>query len=430
MSNVILVGIQWGDEGKGKIVDYLAEEANLVVRFQGGNNAGHTVIIGDQKIVLHLIPSGILRKETICAIGNGVVLDPNVLQKEIQSLKEKGFTVGHENLIISHHAHLIMPYHRMLDIMSEKRKGDLKVGTTGRGIGPAYVDKYDRCGLRVGDFLDLDLFREKLKANIGFKNLVLQKVYGAEPISYKEVEEEMIAHQQWLVPHLKDVSYVIYEAQASKKKILFEGAQGTSLDVDHGTYPYVTSSNTIAGAACTGSGVGPTTIDKVIGVCKAYTTRVGSGPFPTELDNEMGELIRTKGGEFGATTGRPRRTGWLDAVCLQYAVRVNGITDLAITKLDVLSGLKEIQICTKYIHSGGKENNKFPADARALSNVKPVYESHPGWKSIPEHCDRFEDLPIEAKNFLARIEELTQTKVSLVSTGPDRKDQIVKHNLF
>ncbi len=298
MSNVILVGIQWGDEGKGKIVDYLAEEASLVVRFQGGNNAGHTVIIGDQKIVLHLIPSGILRKETVCAIGNGVVLDPNVLQKEIQSLKDKGFAVGPENLIISHHAHLIMPYHRMLDVMSEKRKGELKVGTTGRGIGPAYVDKYDRCGLRVGDYLDLDLFREKLKANIEFKNLVLQKVYEAEPISYNEVEAEMIAHREWLVPHLKDVSYVIYEAQAAKKKVLFEGAQGTSLDVDHGTYPYVTSSNTIAGAACTGSGVGPTTINKVIGVCKAYTTRVGEGPFPTEDFSSYGTFLQEKGFEF------------------------------------------------------------------------------------------------------------------------------------
>ncbi len=430
MSNTILVGIQWGDEGKGKIVDYLAEEANMVVRFQGGNNAGHTVIIGDQKIVLHLIPSGILRKETVCAIGNGVVLDPNVLRKEVQSLQERGFSVTPENLIISHHAHLILPYHRMLDVMSEKRKGDLKVGTTGRGIGPAYVDKYDRCGLRVGDYLDLTLFKEKLKANIEFKNLLLQKIYEAEPVSYKEVEEEMLSHRDWLLPHLKDVSYAIYEAQQKKHKILFEGAQGTSLDVDHGTYPYVTSSNTIAGAACTGSGVGPSTINKVIGVCKAYTTRVGSGPFPTELDNELGESIRAKGSEFGATTGRPRRTGCLDAVCLQYAVRVNGITDLAITKLDVLSGFKEIQICTQYIHASGKKNNKYPADARALSAVKPVYESHPGWDSIPAHCDKFEELPAQAKAFLARIEELTQTKVSLISTGPDRRDQIIRNSLF
>lgn len=428
--NTILVGIQWGDEGKGKIVDYLAHEADMVVRFQGGNNAGHTVIIGDQKIVLHLIPSGILRKQTVCAIGNGVVLDVGILHKEIMALREKGFEVEPANLVISHHAHLILPYHRMLDVMSEKRKGDLKVGTTGRGIGPAYVDKYDRMGLRAGDYLDPILFKEKLKSNVDFKNLILERIYDAQPVSYKDVEDEMMSHRDWLLPHLKDVSYIIHEAQQKKQKILFEGAQGTSLDVDHGTYPYVTSSNTISGAACTGSGVGPTTINKVIGVCKAYTTRVGEGPFPTELNNDMGSLIRTKGSEFGATTGRPRRCGWLDAVCLQYAVRVNGITDLAITKLDVLSGLDEIQICTSYVHADGKKNNKFPADARALSHVQPVYEKHPGWKSIPEHCDRYEDLPSQAKAFLDRIEELTQTKISLVSTGADRRDQIVRHSLF
>lgn len=430
MSNVILVGIQWGDEGKGKIVDYLANDADMVVRFQGGNNAGHTVIIGDQKIVLHLIPSGILRDKTVCVIGNGVVLDPAVLKKEIDTLKEKGFSVTPTNLQISHHAHLILPYHSKLDKLNESKKGDQKVGTTGRGIGPAYVDKFDRIGLRVGDYVDLNLFREKLKLNIELKNLILQKIYNVDPVSYEEIEAEMLKHRDWLLPHLKDVSYVIHEAQTKKQKVLFEGAQGTSLDVDHGTYPYVTSSNTIAGAACTGSGVGPTTIDKVIGVCKAYATRVGEGPFPTELNDETGEFIRKQGQEFGATTGRPRRCGWLDMVCLQYAVRVNGITDLAITKLDVLSGFKTIKICTSYKHADGKVNNKYPADARALSKIEPIYEEHPGWESIPAHCERFEDLPKEARSFLKRIEELTQTKISLISTGPDRKDQIVTHNLF
>ncbi|MCC7459913.1 MAG: adenylosuccinate synthase [Proteobacteria bacterium] len=430
MSNVILVGIQWGDEGKGKIVDYLANDADMVVRFQGGNNAGHTVIIGDQKIVLHLIPSGILRDKTVCVIGNGVVIDPAVLKKEIDVLKEKGFSVTPANLQISHHAHLILPYHSKLDKLNESKKGDQKVGTTGRGIGPAYVDKFDRIGIRVGDFLDLNLFREKLKLNIELKNAILEKIYNVEPVSYAEIEAEVLKHRDWILPHLKDISYVVHEAQAKKQKVLFEGAQGTSLDVDHGTYPYVTSSNTIAGAACTGSGVGPTTIDKVIGVCKAYATRVGEGPFPTELNDETGEFIRKQGQEFGATTGRPRRCGWLDMVCLQYAVRVNGITDLAITKLDVLSGFKTLKICTSYKHADGKINNKYPADARALSKVEPIYEEHEGWESIPANCQNYEDLPAAAKAFLKRIEELTQTRISLVSTGPDRKDQIVTHNLF
>ena len=430
MSNVILVGIQWGDEGKGKIVDYLANDADMVVRFQGGNNAGHTVIIGDQKIVLHLIPSGILRDKTVCIIGNGVVLDPAILKKEIDTLKQKGFSVTPANLQISHHAHLILPYHSTLDKLTETKKGSQKVGTTGRGIGPAYVDKFDRIGIRVGDYLDLALFKEKLKINIDIKNMILTKIFETDPVSYEEIEATMLAHREWMLPHLKDVSYAIHQAQTKKQKILFEGAQGTSLDVDHGTYPYVTSSNTIAGAACTGSGVGPTTIDKVIGVCKAYATRVGEGPFPTELNDDMGEKIRTLGSEFGATTGRPRRCGWLDAVCLQYAVRVNGITDLAITKLDVLSGFDTIKICTSYKHADGAVNNKYPADARALSKVQPIYEEHKGWKSIPKDCQNFDDLPAEAKAFLNRIEELTNTKISLVSTGPDRKDQIVKHNLF
>lgn len=430
MSNVILVGIQWGDEGKGKIVDYLAHEADMVVRFQGGNNAGHTVIIGDQKIVLHLIPSGILREKTVCIIGNGVVLDPAVLKKEIEVLKSKNFSVTPANLQISHYAHLILPYHCKIDQINEKRKGDLKVGTTGRGIGPAYVDKFDRVGIRVGDYMDLTQFKEKLKLNILIKNQILENIFHEAPYSYAQVEDEMLAHREWILPHLKDVSYVIHQAQKKKQKILFEGAQGTSLDVDHGTYPYVTSSNTISGAACTGAGVGPTTINKVIGVCKAYATRVGAGPFPTELDNEIGEKIRAQGQEFGATTGRPRRCGWLDAVCLQYAVRVNGITDLAVTKLDVLSGFQKLYICTSYQHENGNIDQKFPADARALSQVKPIYEEHKGWEKIPENCHRYEDLPKEAKAFLERIEELTETKVSLVSTGPDRRDQIVRNSLF
>jgi adenylosuccinate synthase len=428
--NIILVGIQWGDEGKGKIVDYLANDADMVVRFQGGNNAGHTVIIGDQKIVLHLIPSGILRDKTVCVIANGVVLDPSVLRKEIEVLKEKGFSVSPTNLQISHHAHLILPYHSKLDKLNETKKGDLKVGTTGRGIGPAYVDKFDRIGLRVGDYLDLTLFREKLKLNVEIKNQILQKIYNTNPVSYDEIEKEMLSHREWILPHLKDTSYVIYQAQQAKQKILFEGAQGTSLDVDHGTYPYVTSSNTISGAACTGAGVGPTTINKVIGVCKAYATRVGEGPFPTELKDETGEFLRKQGQEFGATTGRPRRCGWLDMVCLQYAVRVNGITDLAITKLDVLSGFKTIKICTSYRHGDGSVNDRFPADARALAKIQPIYEEHEGWEKIPSGCEKYEELPVAAKAFLSRIEELTKTKISLISTGPDRKDQIITNNLF
>ncbi len=429
MSNVILVGTQWGDEGKGKIVDFLSEHADLVVRFQGGSNAGHTIVVGKQKLVLHVVPSGILQGDTVCVVGNGVVLDVDQLKRELDELREAGYEVSPENLKISENAHLILPHHVQFDRLSEEGKGGKKVGTTGRGIGPTYVDKVAREGIRVGDLLSKKWFRSKLEEVLKFKNAILEKVYGEKPIDLEPIVAHYEAHRKWLAPHICNCSVVVHEAHRAGKRVLFEGAQGTSLDVDHGTYPYVTSSNTVAGAACVGAGIGPTQINRVIGVSKAYTTRVGEGPSPTQLDDETGARLRKVGEEFGATTGRPRRCGWLDAVVLRHAVRVNGVTDLAITKLDVLTGFETIKIATGY-RQEGKVSDRWIGDFRLLGRAEPVYEEHPGWSELPDPCRRWEDLPANAIKFLNRISELAETPVSIVSTGPERDERIVVREVF
>lgn len=429
MANVVVVGAQWGDEGKGKVVDIFAEQADLVVRFQGGNNAGHTLVVEGKKVVLHLIPSGILRENTVCVIGNGVVIDLDVLKQEIDQLNAAGIHITPDNLKISENAHIIMPYHKQLDLAAEKKRGDAKIGTTGRGIGPCYVDKVAREGLRMGDLLSMKWFESKLDAIVEGKNELLTKVYNEPALDSKSMLAKMQEHCQWVTAHISNTSHYIYTAKKAGQNILFEGAQGTSLDVDHGTYPFVTSSNTIAGSACTGSGVGPSHIDKVVGIMKAYTTRVGSGPFPTELNDEDGKYLQEKGHEFGATTGRPRRCGWLDAVCLQHAVRVNGITDLVVTKLDVLNGLKTIKIATSY-KVDGQEHTEFIADWRILEKCEPVYETFSGWDSLPENCASRKDLPKNAQIFLDRIEALTEAKISMISTGPARKERIIEDTIF
>ncbi|MCB1198357.1 MAG: adenylosuccinate synthase, partial [Deltaproteobacteria bacterium] len=379
MQNIVLVGTQWGDEGKGKIVDYLSEKADYVVRFQGGNNAGHTVIVGEQKIVLHFIPSGILRENTICMIGNGVVVNIKALYEEIQMLQEFGVTVTPNNFKICENAHLILPYHIYMDQLTEAKRGDQKIGTTVKGIGPAYADKIARTGVKMSHLRDMNDFEERVQKNILQKNTLIEHLYQAEPISYQYIADEILQYREWVMPFLTNVSTELRVAIGADKKVLFEGAQGTSLDIDHGTYPYVTSSSTVAGGACIGAGVGPTCIDQVIGVCKAYTTRVGSGPFPTELFDEVGAEIAKKGHEFGATTGRPRRCGWLDGVFLSHAVWVNGVTDLAITKLDVLNGFEKIYICTGYRYPDGSVSNQFVSDHDVLTKIVPVYEEHAGW---------------------------------------------------
>jgi adenylosuccinate synthase len=430
MKNVVLVGTQWGDEGKGKIVDYLSERADVVVRFQGGNNAGHTVIVGDEKVVLHFIPSGILRENTTCMIGNGVVLNIKALFEEIELLKKHGVNVTPNNLRISENAHLILPYHIYMDQLSEARRGEGKIGTTVKGIGPAYTDKISRNGVRAGLLKDMSRFEAAVKHNIDLKNALVENLYEAKPIEYQYIHDEIVEYRDWLLPFLTNVSTELRQAHLKHQRILFEGAQGTSLDIDHGTYPFVTSSNTVAGGACTGAGVGPTMIDQVIGVCKAYTTRVGSGPFPTELTDEVGQAIAKKGNEFGATTGRPRRCGWLDGVFLSHAVWINGVTDLAITKLDVLSGMDTIKICTGYQYPDGTVSSEFISDNDLLDQVTPVYEEHPGWLEIPDMCSDYDQLPTEAKNFLDRVKELAGCEISLISTGPDRKAQILTQEIF
>ncbi|GAB4184856.1 MAG: adenylosuccinate synthase [Calditrichia bacterium] len=424
MSVSIVVGAQWGDEGKGKIVDILSEEMDVVARFQGGANAGHTVKIKGKKYILHLIPSGILHPNTICVIGNGVVVDPAALLEEIELLEKEGISVK-GRLFISHKAHLIMPYHKLLDKASEEAMGESKIGTTGRGIGPAYVDKYNRKGIRIVDLLDKDLFEQKIRENIAEKNKILEKIYGQNPINTDEMVKEYLEYDQLMDPYIKDVSVLINNAIEDGKNILLEGAQGTLLDVDHGTYPYVTSSNPVSGGACIGVGIGPTMIDSVIGVLKAYTTRVGYGPFPTELEGEEGEYFRTVGQEFGATTGRPRRCGWFDAVIARYARRINGITRLAVTKLDVLDQLDEIKICTGY-KVDGKEIKEFPADMKILEKIEPIYETHPGWKEDTSHIKSYDELPENAKKYLQRISELTGAKIAIVSVGQARSQTIFR----
>jgi len=417
MSNTVLVGAQWGDEGKGKIIDVLTESAQVVVRSQGGNNAGHTIVHGEHKYVLHLIPSGILRRRKTCVIGNGVVIDPVALVAEIESLSGQGVQVDAKNLLISDCAHLVLPYHRLIDEQREIRKGKHKIGTTKRGIGPAYGDKAARTGLRMGDLLDPAFFSEKLQARLRENNSILRAL-GAKPVSFKRVESAYLEAGKKLAPLIGNTVVYLHGAMAAKKNILFEGAQGTFLDLDHGTYPYVTSSNTTAGGACTGSGVPPHCIGKVIGVMKAYTTRVGEGPFPTE-DQEISRMLHDMGREFGATTGRARRCGWFDAVATRYAQMVNGIDTLAVTNLDGLDSLKRIKICVGY-RLDGKELRVPPSDNHGLARCTPIYTEMPGWQIRTDKVLKFSDLPVAAQRYLKKICELTGAKLEIVSVGPGR----------
>jgi adenylosuccinate synthase len=428
VSNIVIIGTQWGDEGKGKIVDLLAEFADVVVRFQGGNNAGHTMVVKGEKFISHLIPSGILQKKT-CLIGNGLVVDPQVLLEEIDYLTQKGVACGPNELKISERAQLIMPYHKLIDAGREKMIGERKIGTTGRGIGPAYEDKASRRGIRFVDLIDSEDFKASLDAILPEKNFYLEKFLGVEPLDLQSILATYRAYAKRLTPHVTNVSAVIEDAIRAGKKVLFEGAQGTHLDIDHGTYPFVTSSNTVSGNACCGAGVGPKEINGVIGVVKAYTTRVGAGPFPSELFDATGDLIQSKGAEFGATTGRRRRCGWLDTVLVRNAARLNGLTGLAITKLDVLGGLESIKICTAYEYKGQRLAD-FPASLKVLAACKPVYETLPGWADeICEMCD-FYDLPENARHYIRRIEELIGVPVPIVSVGPDRKQTVVLQNPY
>jgi adenylosuccinate synthase len=426
VANVVIVGTQWGDEGKGKIVDLLAEHAHMVIRFQGGNNAGHTMVVGGEQFICHLIPSGILQDKT-CLIGNGVVVDPAVLLEEMDNLSNRGINVSMDRLKISERAHVIMPYHRSVDHAREQFKGDKKIGTTGRGIGPAYEDKATRRGIRFVDLLDSRGFAEKVNTILDEKNFYLKNYLSAQTLDPQAIIDQYQIYAQRLAPHVANISVIINEAIKNGQHVMFEGAQGTHLDIDHGTYPFVTSSNTLAGNACCGSGVGPGQIDEVIGIVKAYTTRVGAGPFPSELFDDIGDQIQEKGAEFGATTGRRRRCGWLDTVILNNAVRLNGLTGLAITKLDVLDGLESVKICTGYEYQG-EIIRDFPASLDVLADCKPVYETLPGWAENISDIRKLDDFPASARRYLDRITELTETELHIVSVGPDRDQTIVlKH---
>lgn len=424
MSAFVVLGAQWGDEGKGKMTDYLAEEAEVIVRFQGGNNAGHTVEVGEKQYKLHLIPSGILHDNKLNIIGNGVVVDPKALFTEIDYLEAEGVKVTPSKLIISDRAHVIMPYHKVLDKLKEKARGKNDIGTTGKGIGPCYTDKFERSGIRVCDLIDEEVFKEKLKENIEFKNKYIVNVLGGEALNYDEILKEYLKLAERLRPYVQDTSVRLYDEIKQDKNILFEGAQGMLLDIDYGTYPYVTSSNTTACGVASGSGIGPTMITNAVGIAKAYTTRVGKGPFPTELDNEIGEWIREKGHEYGVTTGRSRRCGWLDAVILKTTVRVSGLTSLCVTKMDTLAGLEKLKICVGY-----KFDNKvidyFPASLNDLAKCEPIYEEFDGWGDEVADARSYEELPENAKKYLARIEELTGTKISIIGVGP-RRDQTIR----
>jgi adenylosuccinate synthase len=422
LANVIVIGAQWGDEGKGKITDLLSKSADMVVRYQGGVNAGHTVVVEDQTFKLHLIPSGILYPDTECIIGSGTVIDPKVLIGELDQLDKLG--VSSKNLLIAETAHVTMPYHRLIDQASEERRGDHKIGTTKRGIGPTYADKSERTGIRMIDLMDPKSLEKKLRWTVDYKNVILEKLYDLPPLKPQDVIDEYLVYADRLRPHVIDASLRIYEAFRRKRNILFEGAQGTLLDLDHGTYPYVTSSNPVAGGACVGTGVGPTMIDRVIGVAKAYTTRVGEGPFPTELHGEMGEHLRDRGAEFGTTTGRERRCGWFDAVIGRYAVRINGLDCLAITKLDVLDTMDEINVCIAY-EVNGERIQDFPSNARKFARCQPIYTTVPGWKQSTEHCRSLEDLPQQALDYLKLLAELMEVPIAIVSLGASRDQTII-----
>ncbi len=429
MANVAIIGAQWGDEGKGKIVDLFTEDADVVVRFQGGNNAGHTLVVDGKQTVLHLVPSGALHTNKLCVIGNGVVIDPEILIEEIDALKAQGHLADDRLLRISEQAHVIMPYHKAIDLARDRLRGKGKIGTTGRGIGPAYEDKIARVGIRFVDFLEEDTFRDKLRRNIEEKNIYLKAILKEKTLDFNEIHDSYRHYRERLKNYVDNTGLLLNRAIRAGKHVLFEGAQGTLLDVDHGTYPFVTSSTTITGGACSGSGVGPQHIQQIIGISKAYTTRVGSGPFPTELDNSEGEALRREGAEFGATTGRPRRCGWFDAVGVRHAVRMNGITGIALTKLDVLTGFKKIPICTGYRY-GGEIVDEFPASFKVMRNAAPVYEFMDGWDTPLGNARQLSELPSNARKYVRRLEEIVQTEIILVSVGPGREQTILLKNPF
>lgn len=422
MANVVVIGAQWGDEGKGKITDLLSKSADVVVRYQGGVNAGHTVVVQGQTFKLHLIPSGILYPRTECIIGSGTVIDPKVLIEELDQLE--ALNVSIKNLLISGTAHVTMPYHRLIDQASEERRGSHKIGTTKRGIGPTYADKSERMGIRIADLMEPEGLKKQLRWTVEYKNAILEKLYDLPPLDPEAVISEYSAYAERLRPHVVDSSLRIYEAVRQRRNILFEGAQGTLLDLDHGTYPYVTSSNPVAGGACVGAGIGPTIIDRVIGVAKAYTTRVGEGPFPTELTDEMGQMLCERGAEFGTTTGRQRRCGWFDGVIGRYAVRINGLDCLAITKLDVLDELAEIKVCVSY-ELDGEQCVDLPTSIRHFSRCRPIYKSFPGWQQSTAECRTLEDLPTHALNYLKFLAELMEVPIAIVSLGASRDQTII-----
>jgi|LGOV01.1.fsa_nt_gb adenylosuccinate synthase len=427
MSTLVIVGSQWGDEGKGKIIDYLSKKADVVVRGQGGNNAGHTVVVEDKKYALHLIPSGILYKDTINVIGNGVVFDPKGFLDEIDSLTKAGVNV--DNIKISSRAHVVMPYHKIIDALSEEKKGKDKIGTTKKGIGPCYMDKVERTGIRICDFIDDKVFKEKLKNQIENKNVIIKAVYQGETLNFDEVYNEYSEYAKKIEKYVTDTTVVVYDAVESDKKVLFEGAQGALLDVDLGTYPYVTSSHPIAGGFTIGAGIGPNKIEEVLGIVKAYTTRVGKGPFVTELFDKTGDDIRTAGHEFGTTTGRPRRCGWLDTVIVNYSKRINGMTSISLMLLDVLTGFEKLKICTGYKY-GEEIITNYPASLNILDKCEPIYEELDGWNEDITKVEKYDDLPENAKIYIKRIEELTKLPVSIVSVGPKRKQTIVRQEVF
>ncbi len=424
MSNIVVVGTQWGDEGKGKVVDLLTAKVDLVVRFQGGNNAGHTLVVDGKQFIFHIIPSGILYEDKKCLIGNGLVVDPEVLLEEIENLKKTGILIGPERLSLSEKAHIIMPYHKAIDLAREAAKGKAKLGTTGRGIGPCYEDKISRSGVRAVDLTEPEILEEKVRENLKEKNFLLEKFLGAEPLEPQPILDSYLAMGEKLAPFITDVSVELEQALKAQKGILFEGAQGTHLDIDHGTYPYVTSSNPVAGTACSGAGIGPKQLHHVVGIVKAYTTRVGAGPFVTELEDETGDYIQEQGKEFGATTGRRRRCGWLDLVVVRDSVRLNGLDSLAITKLDVLTGLKSLKICVGYEIDGERVDSR-PASLKRMAACKPLYEELPGWQDNISGAREVDQLPEEARAYIKAIENITEIPASIISVGPGREETII-----
>ena len=428
MSSVVVVGTQWGDEGKGKITDFLSEQAEYVARYQGGDNAGHTIQFGGETYKLHLIPSGIFSPEKLCIIGNGVVVNPKSLVTELAYLHERNITT--DNLRISDRAHVILPYHIELDRLQEEAKGDKKIGTTIKGIGPAYMDKAARVGIRIADLLDREVFEERLRINLEDKNRQFTKLYDANPMNFEDIFEEYYEYGQQIKQYVCDTSVLLNDALDNGKRVLFEGAQGVMLDIDQGTYPFVTSSNPLAGGVTIGSGVGPSKVTKVVGVCKAYTSRVGDGPFPTELFDEIGSRIREVGREYGTTTGRPRRVGWFDSVVMRHSKRVSGITNLCLNSIDVLTGLETVKICVAYRKSNGEEISHYPASLVELGQCEPVYEELPGWTEDITGCRKLEELPIEAQNYVRRVSELVGVKISTFSVGPDRNQTNILEDVW